>query len=628
MSISGPSKEDICFPRSERCRVDARRKHIDWGDLCDLFQHSHTLDICCRFVGVIHNSTPWIEDDTSMNLELLDPFRRQIPDRVDATLSLPDDLHFRNRKRIKKQADDNDLKAANHVAFNRRGAYIAVGYGSGTVGVFDVLSRTLSGLYRSIALEEEAPSEAIVSGRGITSLSWSRRSRTIVAGSAGDSEVRIIDTTHPFGPGECCVGVTLDETRKEKGEEDPRQSPTSESNVKKTSEHSSFIIKMAPEDHYKQSRNLEIKISKTRKDISGQPGHKRERQLHIPVAAATEKRYPSIVFKLPLPIGSFLHAHPRDTGAGLAALNDGSMVAYWAPLSSWEENSEGSSDPEVQVATVFKSESHFVTFASFDPHGGKVYAGTKAGKILGFDISAVFDCLAAGSEAIPELEPQFIVTIPGRALIWDIVVSRNGQNLLANSADGAIRLYTTKECWNAPDQLGKPAMTFQDVVSKVKFVACDISGDSEFVVGGANRADNKYELYIWNMATGALMDKLTGATVELFGVAWHPTRSFLAVATSDGLVDVWGPRINWTAFAPDFQALPQNVEYVECEDEFDVLEDDSQIEKKAEKEEDENANVDVLTIEPVPVFASDSEDEEEVFAFETKVTRLLGGIVS
>jgi hypothetical protein len=43
------------------------------------------------------------------------------------------------------------------------------------------------------------------------------------------------------------------------------------------------------------------------------------------------------------------------------------------------------------------------------------------------------------------------------------------------------------------------------------------------------------------------------------------------VATSDGLVDVWGPRINWTAFAPDFQALPRNVEYVEREDEFDQV---------------------------------------------------------
>jgi WD40 repeat protein len=565
-----------------------------------------------------------------MNLELLDPFRRQIPDRVDATLALPDDLHFRKKRKDKKQTDADDLKAANHVAFNRRGAYIAVGYGSGTVGIFDVLSRTLSGLYRSNEGEgEDGTSDVTTTGHGITSLSWSRRSRTLVAGSAGDAEVRIIDTTHPFGPGECCVGVTMEETKKDKGDEDPRQSPTQESNVKKQSNQSSFIIEKPFGDHHKRSRELKVKILETRKDLEDQSGRKRERQSHIPVANATVKRYPSIVFHLPLPIGSFLHAHPRDTSAGLAALNDGSLVAYWVPRSSWEENAMGESDPVVKVATIFKSESHFVTFASIDPHGSKVYAGTKEGKILGFDISVVFDYLAADATEIPELKPNFTISIPGGAMIWNMVVSRNCQNLVVNSADGVIRLYTTKECWNTPEEVDKPTMAFQDVVSKVKFVSCDISGDSEFLVGGANGDDNKYELYIWNTSTGALMDKLTGATVGLFSVSWHPTRSFLSVATSDGLVDIWGPRINWTAFAPDFQALPQNVEYVECEDEFDTLEASSEADKKKEaEEEDEDTDVDVLTVEPVPVFASDSEDEGDVFAFETKVTRLLGGIAS
>ena len=32
--------------------------------------------------------------------------------------------------------------------------------------------------------------------------------------------------------------------------------------------------------------------------------------------------------------------------------------------------------------------------------------------------------------------------------------------------------------------------------------------------------------------------------------------------------------MDWTAFAPDFQALQKNVEYIEKEDEFDVIVDD------------------------------------------------------
>ena len=118
--------------------------------------------------------------------------------------------------------------------------------------------------------------------------------------------------------------------------------------------------------------------------------------------------------------------------------------------------------------------------------------------------------------------------------------------------------------------------------------------------------------------------------MQLYSVAWHPTRSFLAVATTDGLVDVWGPRINWTAFAPDFQALPMNVEYVECEDEFDR---DKQgrhqaVDKESnsiggESNSSEDSLVDVTTIEPVPVFASDSEGEEDVFYFETRIKDLM-----
>jgi hypothetical protein len=37
------------------------------------------------------------------------------------------------------------------------------------------------------------------------------------------------------------------------------------------------------------------------------------------------------------------------------------------------------------------------------------------------------------------------------------------------------------------------------------------------------------------------------------------------------LVDIWEPQIDETAFTPHFQALPCNVEYVEQEDDFDVV---------------------------------------------------------
>ena len=556
-----------------------------------------------------------------MNLELLDPFRRQIPDRVDATLNLPAVLHFRNKKIEKSETQDDDWKAANHVAFNRRGAYVAVGYGSGAVAVYDVLSRTLSGLYRGETNEEESTAPSV--GHGVTSLSWSRRSRTLLAGAVGDAEVRLIDTTHPFGPEECCIGISTEEN-KSKAEDDRSQSPTTDAIDKTEPKESSFAEKDA-NDHHKKPRILKMETLPISKEVQVKPRNRSERQYPTLASAATTKRYPSIHFQLPCPVGSSMQVHPRDACAGLVAMNDGSLAAFWVPNSAWADQEE---EPKVKSTTFLKSDEHFVTCASFDPQGDRIYAATKEGKLLGFDVTSIFDAFSRNCSEMPHIEPSFTIQIPGGATAWHLIVSRNGQYLIINSADAALRLYSTKECWKIPEEVERPTWVFQDVVSKVKFASCDISGDAEFVVGGTNGIDNKYELYIWNTSTGALMDKLTGATVELYSVAWHPTRSFLAVAASDGLVDIWGPRINWTAFAPDFQALPQNVEYVECEDEFDVEEDANDTKSKNEEDDNENGDVDILTIEPVPVFASDSEGEEDVFSFETKVSKLLGAIAS
>jgi hypothetical protein len=125
------------------------------------------------------------------------------------------------------------------------------------------------------------------------------------------------------------------------------------------------------------------------------------------------------------------------------------------------------------------------------------------------------------------------------------------------------------------------------------------------------------------------MDKLIGPSVQLYSVAWHPARSFIAAATSDGLIDVWGQRFDFTNFAPDFQSLPRNVEYIEEEGELDKDEMDRYIVTPGDQshvsENGKDKYIDVISIEAVPVFASDSENEEEVFAFETKIKNSMVG---
>lgn len=514
-----------------------------------------------------------------MNLELLDPFRKQIPDRIDSTLDLPSSLHLRkgvdSKKKIsKKLTIDEDWKSANHVSFNRRGSYIAVGYGSGTVGVFDVLSRTVSSLYRqevgpSSSTDETKSGKSKDSGvddHGVTSMSWSRRSRTLLVGSLGNPQVRLIDTTHPFGPEECCTGIQLDENKDVDDDNDrPNTNPVvSKDNADTSGKTTPFKEKLG-KDHFKKPAQLQTRIIETQEGLSFSTPSSRvdsDRKLFMPANKSTKRRYPSVEFSFPRGIGNSLQIHPRDPCAGQTVLKDGSLVAFSVPRSGFEEQVSTTDDggdeemegaetsnekqPKVNVATLFSGDEYEVFCSAFDPQGEKIYAATKDGKLLGFEVKQIFDLIAKGCDAIPPLEPTFVIQIPGNAWTWQIVVSRNGRYLVVNSTDAALRLYSTKECWETPAEVEKPLFVFQNVVTKVKFVSCDLSGDGEYIVGGAQGNDAKYELYIWNTSTGALMDKLTGSNAEIYSLAWHPTRSFIAVAADDGLVDVWGPRINWT----------------------------------------------------------------------------------
>ncbi|KAG7341213.1 anaphase-promoting complex subunit 11 RING-H2 finger-domain containing protein [Nitzschia inconspicua] len=607
-----------------------------------------------------------------MNLELLDPFGRQIPDRVDSTLLLPPSLHFpSNNKHNEKDSmlskttsaasgttTSKELAqkaAASLLAFNRRGSYIAVAYESGTIAIFDILSRTPSSVYRFYAEESEQ-------SLAITALSWSRRSRTLVAGRMGSPRVMLMDLTHPAGPVECSSGGVVKINDKD-GEEDHHGGDRSHSPTMTTSgggngsggggfRHAtgvSFAKRSKPDFHSRESRSVEIKMIPS-KDVGGETATNSAADIVMflsrrkgltPAITSKISRYPTVTFSFPEPLGggSSLQIHPKDPLSGYAVLQDGSIVVFQVPSQAFDcpsskdktdvpeiETSVSSSPPTALMCKVYESHEFTIACAAFDPHGERLYAATTNGKLLGFEVARLFEQLWSRnnvedcSKELPALRPNFVISIPGSARVWNMVVSRNGRFLVINSADAAIRLYDTSECWTTPEEVEKPLFVFQDVVQKVKFESCDISGDGEYVAGGAQGNETKYEIYIWNTSTGVLADKLTGAPTSLSSLAWHPTRSFLAVAASDGLVDRWGPRINWTAFAPDFQALPQNVEYVEEEDEFDVLVDGGDgppsREPNRETEDEETAHVDILTLHKIPVFQSDSEDEAEVFHFD------------
>ena len=357
-------------------------------------------------------------------------------------------------------------------------------------------------------------------------------------------------------------------------------------------------------------------------------------------------RYQTQILPLPFTVGSTVEIHPNDCQAGLAVLADGTVALFRFPLGGFVEHIGAEEGGKRGRSVTFGARGgYFFTDAAFSRSGQELYVATKCGSLLGFRIGldiwrALMSplALASGSatSTAPSVsleEPAFRIKIPGGAVAWQLIVSRNGRHVLVNSADCALRLYGADECWASVGRDGvtdevKPRFVFQDLVSKIAWTACDFSGDGEYVVGGCNsnpHMGDRYDLYLWNTGTGALIDQLTGPQVELQDLSFHPTRSFVAVATADGLIDVWGPRMDWTAFAPDFQALPRNVEYVEKEDEFDVVVDGDGADEERKKKEaeakvkEEGATVDVVTIDQIPVFDSDSEDENAVHVFQFKI---------
>lgn len=98
---------------------------------------------------------------------------------------------------------------------------------------------------------------------------------------------------------------------------------------------------------------------------------------------------------------------------------------------------------------------------------------------------------------------------------------------------------------------------------------------------------------------GSLVKILEGPKEELGVVEWHPARPLVAaVGLETGRIYIWAnsnPQ-RWSALAPDFHEVEENVEYEEREDEFDIHPKEEVTKRRLYLEEE---RVDVLTVEPI-----------------------------
>ncbi|KAL1353124.1 protein RBL isoform X2 [Arachis stenosperma] len=259
------------------------------------------------------------------------------------------------------------------------------------------------------------------------------------------------------------------------------------------------------------------------------------------------------------------------------------------------------------------------TAACFSKYGSLVYVGNSKGEILVIDHQ--------------DGEVRAMVPISGGSVVKNIVFSRNGQYLLTNSNDRVIRIYENllplKEEVRALDDLNKnfndldgveklkavgtKCLTlfreFQDSITKVHWKAPCFSGDGEWVVGGS-ASKGEHKIYIWDRA-GHLVKILEGPKEALIDLAWHPVRPIVVSVSLNGIVYIWAKDYteNWSAFAPDFKELEENEEYVEREDEFDLIPETEKV-KGSDVNEDEE--VDIVTVEEDAAFSDSDMSQEEL----------------
>nr|CAG4640810.1 EOG090X04Y3 [Eulimnadia texana] len=237
--------------------------------------------------------------------------------------------------------------------------------------------------------------------------------------------------------------------------------------------------------------------------------------------------------------------------------------------------------------------------ASFDRRGDHIYTGNGRGKILVLNSSTL------------EVVASFRISQGNTSstAVRSIEFSRRGSNFLVNSGDRIIRVYDAKEilaCGKDGDP--EPVQRLQDLVNKTTWKKCCFSGDGEYICAGSAR---QHALYIWERSIGNLVKILHGTKGELLlDVVWHPVRPIIA-SVSSGVVSLWAQYQveNWSAFAPDFKELDENVEYEERESEFDIADEDKSVTQNERKEE-EDVEVDVTTEDPVAAYCSS--DEENV----------------
>ncbi|KAK3949128.1 WD40-repeat-containing domain protein [Pseudoneurospora amorphoporcata] len=278
-------------------------------------------------------------------------------------------------------------------------------------------------------------------------------------------------------------------------------------------------------------------------------------------------------------------------------------------LPSVEKRSDDGADTPTKEEHAKQDASHRTTAIVYTATGEHLLAGTTKGRLNIID--------ATTHEII------YSEKIAG-GVITTLRLTDSGKELLVNAQDRTIRTFKVPDLTLAdldPDTIQIPLEhKFQDLVNRLSWNHAAFSSTGEYV---AASTFNNHELYIWERGHGSLVRMLEGPKEEQGVIEWHPHKPLLAACGLEtGRINIWSvtsPQ-RWSALAPDFVEVEENVEYIEKEDEFDIHPHE-EIQKRRLDAEDEDVDVlgdagaggDVAPFRMPVLFNLGESDSEEEF---------------
>ncbi|KAK4054485.1 chromatin binding protein [Microbotryomycetes sp. JL201] len=237
------------------------------------------------------------------------------------------------------------------------------------------------------------------------------------------------------------------------------------------------------------------------------------------------------------------------------------------------------------------------TVARFNHTGDLIYVGTSAGNIEIFDVQTKSSMWREQTGTI--------------SAVQHMEFDKTGRTLITNSNDRFLRVFPLTvdppeidSEFEATEKVEPPPPRpprvpyfaiehkFQDLIGRTNFNGCGFSRDGDYIIAGAGHKAT-HNVYMWDRDTGGLVKILEGPKDPLEDLEWHPTKSLLVSVSSMGFIHIWTTVVseNWSAYAPGFVELDENLEYEEREDEFDI--EDERIKKKR-KEDEQEKPVDII----------------------------------